>query len=616
MVRDLDMKPSSTMEQTIQTSDARTKWPAPADELAPQIYTMGRAFLASPSRLRLIALGVALCAVVGATAYGQIRLNAWNGPFYDALAHKDLAAFMYQLLVFAMIAGGLLILNVAQTWLNQTTKMKLREGLTCDLFDQWLEPNRAFRLAGSGEIGVNPDQRIHEDVRHLTELSTDLGIGLLQATLLLASFIGVLWILSNGMAIDLWGWRLSIPGYMVWCALFYASTASWLSWIVGRPLIRLNAERYAREADLRFALVRVNEHANGIAIHGGERDEKDHLHRELNRVIEVMRRLVNSATRLAWVTAGYGWFAIVAPFVVAAPGFFSGDLSLGGLMVAVGAFNQVQQALRWFIDNFSAIADWRATLLRVASFRQALVEMDSLGHKTGQIERLESSDGMLTFDNLGVASPAGCTALSEAHISIAPGEHVLIIGAPKVGKTNLFRAIAGLWPWGCGRILLPPRATMTFMSQPPYIPPGSLRAVLSFPAPADAFSRGEFVAALDRMGLSHLAPELDRIARWDSELTGDEQQNLAFARLLLHKPRWVLMDEAIDRLDDDSRRMALDIFHKELVETAVVHIGRLEAHNGFYSRVLRLTKDPEGVRLTPCAQHPSATQMAGRKAAA
>ncbi len=409
---------------------------------------MGKAFMGSPSRSALIALGVALCAVVGATAYGQIQLNAWNGPFYDSLSQKNFSSFLYQLVAFAVIAGSLLVLNVAQTWLNQTTKMKLREGLTRDLIDQWLEPNRAFRLAGSGEIGVNPDQRVHEDVRHLTELSTDLGIGLLQATLLLASFIGVLWILSRGIVVKLDGWTFSIPGYMVWCALIYASTASWLSWHVGRPLIRLNAERYAREADLRVALVRVNEHANGIAIHSGEKDEKDYLRRELDQVIAMMRRLVTAATRLAWVTAGYGWFAIVAPFVVAAPGFFSGDLSLGGLMVAVGAFNQVQQALRWFIDNFGVIADWRATLLRVASFRQALVEMDKLGHQTGQIERVEASDGKLTFENLGVASPAGCTGLSEPHISIAPGEHVLIVGAPKVGKTNLFRAIAGLWPWG------------------------------------------------------------------------------------------------------------------------------------------------------------------------
>ncbi len=610
------MKPSAIVEQAIQISEPAAKWPAPADELAPQIRIMGKAFMASSDRIPLIALGVGLCLVVGATAFGQIQLNAWNGPFYDALSHKNLAAFLYQLAVFAVIGGSLLILNVAQTWLNQTTKMKLREGLTRDLVDQWLEPNRAFRLAGAGEIGVNPDQRLHEDVRHLTELSTDLGVGLLQATLLLASFIGVLWILSRGIIINLDGWRFAIPGYMVWCALLYASTASWLSWLVGRPLIRLNAERYAREANLRVALVRVNEHANGIAIHAGEKGERDHLHSEIDQVIAMMRRLVSAATRLAWVTAGYGWFAIVAPFVVAAPGFFSGDLSLGGLMVAVGAFNQVQQALRWFIDNFSSIADWRATLLRVASFRQALAEMDRLGQRTGQIERVEASDGKLTFENLGVASPAGCTALSEPHISIAPGERVLIVGAAKVGKTNLFRAIAGLWPWGSGRILLPPRETMFFMSQPPYIPPGALRDVLSFPAPSTAFSDGELKAALERMRLSYLSPELDRVAHWETELSGDELQNLAFSRLLLHRPGWVLIDDAIGRLDENSRRIVIDIFRRELAGATLVSIGRQDAPDGFYTRILHLTKDPEGLRLTPCASAPKSARTIQEKAAA
>ena len=285
-------------------------------------------------------------------------------------------------------------------------------------------------------------------------------------------------------------------------------------------------------------------------------------------------------------------------------------------MMAVGAFIQVQQALRWFVDNFSTIADWRATLLRVASFRRALVEMDKLGHKTGQIECGAASDGNLTFDNLGIASPAGCTALSELHIVIAPGERVLIVGAAKVGKTNLFRAIAGLWPWGRGRILLPPRDTMFFMSQPPYIPPGSLRTVLSYPAPPVAFTDSELIAALDRMRLSYLSPELDRVARWDSELGGDEQQNLAFARLLLHKPGWVLIDDSIGRLDEDSRNIVLDIFRRELVGTALISISRRDVPDGFYTRILRLTKDPEGVRLVPSARPLSPARTIQQKAAA
>ena len=242
--------------------------------LTPQIKVIWDAFYTSRERAMLLWLSAGLVVVVSATAYGQIKLNAWNKPFYDALSSKDLAGFAAQLLVFVYIAGALLVLNVAQTWLNQMAKIKLREGLTRDLIAQWLKPRRAFLLAGAGEIGVNPDQRIHEDAHHLAELSTDLGVGLLQATLLLVSFIGVLWILSAGVVFEFQGRTFAIPGYMVWCALFYAGAASWASWRIGRPLIELDAERYARESDLRFALVHVNEHRDEIAAHRGELGEQ------------------------------------------------------------------------------------------------------------------------------------------------------------------------------------------------------------------------------------------------------------------------------------------------------------------------------------------------------
>jgi vitamin B12/bleomycin/antimicrobial peptide transport system ATP-binding/permease protein len=242
--------------------------------------------------------------------------------------------------------------------------------------------------------------------------------------------------------------------------------------------------------------------------------------------------------------------------------------------------------------------------------------MDKLGHKTGQIERIAASDGKLTFDNLGVASPAGCTALSESHVVIAPGERVLIVGAPEVGKTNLFRAIAGRWPWGCGRILLPARETMFFISQPPYIPPGSLRTVLFYPAPPVAFTDSELIAAVDRLGLSYFSPKLDRVARWETELSSYEQQNRAFARLLLHKPGWIVIDDSIGRLDEDSLNIALDIFRRELAGTALISIGRRHVPDGFYTRVLRLTKDPEGLRLVPCASPLSPARTTQQKAAA
>ena len=571
------------------------------EELVPQLWMMITTFLNSPGRNTLFSLGGALCAVVALTAFGQIKLNAWNKPFYDALSLKDFSGFLYQLVIFVVIAGALLALNVAQAWLREMSKLKLRDGLTHDLFDQWLVPRRAFRLAGAGEIGKNPDQRIHEDARHLVELSTDLGIGLLQSTLLLVSFITVLWTVSNNVTFSVAGVSFAVPGYMVWLALAYAGIASFGSWRVGRPLIALDAERYAREADLRFALVRVNERTEAIALYGGETDEKDYLNREFEQVLSMMRRLVSGVTRLTWVTAGYGWFAIVAPFVVAAPGYFSGNMSLGGLMMAAGAFNQVQQALRWFVDNFSTIADWRATLLRVASFRLALVEMDKLGDETGHIELVPTADDRLVFDQIGIASPAGCTRLSEKRVMISLSERVLIIGKRRGGKTSFFSAIAGVWPWGDGRILLPPTQTMMFISQQDYIPPGTLRGALAYPSQPSQFTSEDYMAALERMELAHLSPDLDRVARWERELSRDDQQKLAFARLLLHKPHWILLDEAIDYLDDDTRGLVLVVFRQELADAAIVNIGHADTRGGFFTRVLHLIQDPEGQRLAPAA---------------
>jgi putative ATP-binding cassette transporter len=576
------------------------------EALAPQLWMMIKTFWVSPQRNTLVLLAAALCAVVSLTAFAQIRLNAWNKPFYDALSLKDYREFLRQLFVFAGLAGSLLVLNVAQAWLRETSKVNLREGLTRDLFDQWLLPKRAFHVSTAGEIGENPDQRIHEDARHLVELSTDLGIGLLQATLLLASFITVLWTLSTGVTFAIDGVSFSLPGYMVWLALIYAAIASLLSWRVGRRLIALNAERYAREADLRFSLVRVNERTEAIAVYGGEADEKDYLSREFDRVLAIMRQLVSGITRLTWVTAGYGWFAIVAPFIVASPGYFIGDMSLGGLMMAVGAFNQVQQALRWFVDNFSTIADWRATLLRVASFRLALTELDKLGGETGRIEIIPTDEEKLVFEQVGVASPRGCVRLSERHVVIKPGERVLVIGRPRGGKTSFFSAIAGLWPWGEGKILLPPAKMMMFMSQQDYIPPGTLRVALAYPSQPAQFTSEEYVAVLDRMRLGHLASGLDRVARWERELTRDEQQRLPFARMLLRKPRFILLDEALDHLDEETRTLVLDIFGQELANAAIVNIGQAQTYGGFFTRILHLICEPEGQRLQPSA-HPRAT---------
>ncbi|HEX6792531.1 MAG TPA: ABC transporter ATP-binding protein/permease, partial [Casimicrobiaceae bacterium] len=432
---------------------------------------MLKAAWASPVRNTMLWLAALIFLVIVATAYGQIRLNRWNKPFYDALERRDFQEFLVQLGVFGIIAGALLVLNVFQRWLTETLKLKLREGLTLDLIDLWMLPRRAFRLASAGPIGVNPDQRMHEDARHLAELSADLGIGLLQATILLLSFVSVLWALSADFALVVGGRVVSIPGYMVWAGVLYAGSASLLSYFVGRNLIRRNAERYAREADLRFSLVRVNEHIDAISLAGGEAEEARRIKLNLAAVLSAMRGLVIGHTNLTWVTAGYGWLTTVAPILVAAPLYFSGRVSFGGLMMAAGGFLQVQSSLRWFVDNFDTIADWRATLLRVASFRRALLLSDTLHDAAGRIAYEQGSSDAMTLDNLEIASPMGCTMLDERKVEIKPGEHVLVVGDPGSGKTVLFRALAGLWPWGTGRIVLPRGATVFFMPRRPYLPP-------------------------------------------------------------------------------------------------------------------------------------------------
>ena len=575
--------------------------------LVPQVGMMLEAFWASPVRKTLLWLAGVIFLVVVATAYGQIRLNRWNEPFYDALARRDFHTFLVQLGVFGIIAGALLVLNVFQRWLAEMLKLKLREGLTRDLVDLWMFPRRAFRLASAGPIGVNPDQRMHEDARRLTELSADLGIGLLQATILLVTFVSVLWALSADFAFVIAGRAVSIPGYMVWAGILYAGSASLLSYRVGRNLIGQNAERYAREADLRFSLVRVNEHIDAISLVSGEADEARRIELNLAAVLAAMRSLVGGQTNLTWVTAGYGWLTIVAPILVAAPLYFGGSLTFGGLMMAAGAFTQVQSSLRWFVDNFSSIADWRATLLRVANFRRALLMSDALHDASGRIVFEEGPSDALMLENLEIASPAGCTMLNERKVEVKAGARVLMVGESGTGKTLLFRALAGLWPWGAGRIRRPSGAAIFFMPHRPYLPPGTLREVMAYPQNVENFESHAFTDALERMGLSRLTPTLDRVSRWDRELNGDQQQSLMLARLLIHRPRWVVLNEVLDGIDGETRARALEIFSKDLNDAAIVHIGRSSAADASFTHVVRVVKDPNIRRLV----RPKSVETAG-----
>jgi putative ATP-binding cassette transporter len=565
--------------------------------LLPQVSMMLRASWASPVRGVLLTLCISIFLVVAATAYGQVKLNSWNQPFYDALSHKNMPEFWTQLGVFGVIAGALLALNVGQRWLVETLKLKLREGLVRDLVQGWMAPGRAFRLAHAGAMGVNPDQRMHEDARHLTELSGDLGVGLLQASILLASFVSVLWGISSNFAFHAGGRSIVVPGYMVWAAVLYSGSASLLSYWVGRNLIRNNANRYAREADLRFSLVRVNEHIDSIALARAEPDEERRIDHDLSNVLKAMRLLVTGNTRLTWVTAGYGWFTLVAPILVAAPLYFQGTLTFGGLMLASGAFMQVQSSLRWFVDNFSTLADWRATLLRVANFRRAVIMSDVLHDTTGRIEFVEGKPGIVTFDDIAIASPAGGVRLKEAHVEINARERVLVIGDSGTGKTLLFRALAGLWPWGSGRVARASGESAYFMPRTQYFPPGTLREALAYPSSVGEFTSEACLDALKRLGLERLGPSLDAPGRWDLTLTEAEQHSLAFASVLLHAPRWLVIDEALEALEDEQRPKVMQLLATDLAESTILYIGRAVAHDSLFKRVLHLASDGEALTL-------------------
>jgi putative ATP-binding cassette transporter len=537
-------------------------------------------------------LTIAIVFVICATVLAQVALNAWNRPFYNAIEQRNLSEFVYQSGVFAVIAGSLLILNVAQAWLREMIKLRSREWLSRDLFAQWLEPGRAVRLAYAGEIGVNPDQRVQQDASQLTEIGTELGIGLLQSLLLLFAFLGVLWELSGAITVPIAGTSVTIPGYMVWCALLFAAAGSWLAWRVGGSLVGLDATRFQRESGLRFALVQVNQQAEDIAQHHRERSEEQRLGHELDNVLAVMRQIVGAIARVTWVTAGYGWISIIAPLIIAAPSYFGGHLSFGALMMVVGGFFQVNQSLRWFVDNFSRIAEWGATLLRVMSFREALLASENRVDGGERIAQSKDSSKKMKLEDIGVVKKDEKAVLDQREVDVVPGDRIHIVDKTRSGHNPLLAALAGLWSSGSGKVHTPADTKTMFLKRRPYFPPGSLRAALAFPAEPSAVADNDIKAALDRVELGYLFESLDRQAQWGRELTDDEQIRIGIARLLLHKPSWIFVDHVLNDLTDEHRDLIGSIFESELAKSAVISIGRGAPPDRLRLRTVHLINAP------------------------
>lgn len=554
------------------------------------------------SEERWVARGL-LAVIVGlnlALVYLNVLFNEWNNLFYNALQNHDVGAFWHQLFRFSWLAALFIAVAVYRLYLNQMLQIRWRRWLTERLLGEWLGNQTYYRLQFSQRWTDNPDQRIADDLQLFVASTLSLSLGLLSSTVTLVSFLGILWALSGPLSFALGGHQIMIPGYMVWAAVLYAVVGSWLTHVIGRPLTKLNFDQQRFEADFRFSLVRFRENAEGIALYGGEDDEHRAFAERFAHVVKNWWGIMRQQKSLTWFTSGYGQLAIIFPIVVAAPRYFAKTIQLGGLMQTASAFGQVQDALSWFINVYPSIAEWRATVTRLTSFRNAMVEAGAAA-STSALARAETAEPALAVEGVELSlpqDPAG--TLVRADLRIDQGEHVLITGPSGSGKSTLFRAFAGLWPFGRGTIRLPGRDHMLFLPQKPYLPIASLRNVVSYPSAPERFGDDEIRRVLDLCRLGQLTTELDEKQHWANRLSPGEQQRVAIARALLHRPSWLFLDEATSAMDPEMEAAMYRLLRAELPRSTVVSIGHHGTLAAYHDRHLSIGPDGAGAaRLAP-----------------
>ncbi len=559
-------------------------------------WRLARPYFGSEHRLRawgllLVVIGLTL-GLVGM----DVVLSFWNRAFYDALQEKDAASFRDLLLTwkvsdgwllpgFIWVAGAYVLVAVYLRYLTQMLQISWRGWMTERFLQTWLSDQVYYRigLTGSAAHGTdNPDQRIAEDIKAFVEMTLSLGLDLMSNVVSLVSFITILWTLSGPVQVL----GLTIPGYMVWAALLYAAFGSVLTHFVGRPLAGLRFRQQQVEADFRFAMMRLRENSEGVALYGGEADEQRGLRARFAALVgnwwDIMRRakLINA------LAAAYSQAAVIFPILVAAPRFFAGEIALGGLTQTAGAFGQVQGSMSWFVNSYADLAAWRAVVERLASFQRA---MHAAQRKAG-LTQADSPSADFTLEDATLALPGGRHLLAHADLVLHRGQSVVLTGASGSGKSTLFRAFAGIWPFATGT-LRKPAASVLFLPQRPYLPLGSLRRALTYPDDATPRPDDTLRAALAAVGLDGLADQLDVEDSWGQRLSGGEQQRLAFARALLLRPDWLFLDEATASLDPDAEAMLYTLLKRSLPATTIISIAHRPAVADFHDRKLVLRPD-------------------------
>jgi len=521
------------------------------------VWQLASPYFSSQDRWPARGLLAAIVMLNLGSVYLLVLINDWNRVFYDALQNKDQAVFWQELIQFGWLAGAFMVVAVYKQYLGQVLELRWRNWMTQHLLDRWLANQAFYRMElmrfaqPENRPPDNPDQRMAEDLNLFTSYTLSLSMGLLNAVVTLVSFVGILWNLSGAFSFDWSGEPIRIPGFMVWMALVYCLVGSVVAHYLGRALSHLNFQQQQREADFRHHLIRVREYSEAIALDRGEATERQRLGTRFAQVFDNTVALIRTQKRLTWFTSGFGQAAVVFPFMVAAPRFFSGAIQLGELMQIASAFGRVQDSLAWFVEHYNSLASWKATSDRLGQFNQQLSDSSHTNESSSAIVFENSNVSNWQATDLAIRLPDGRALTVPSQLAWQAGDRVWIRGASGSGKSTLFRALGGIWPWSQGRVQAPAdHATRTlFLPQRPYLPHGSLREALSYPAAAGTYTDAQLQQVLHDALLPDWADRLDEEGAWAQTLSGGEQQRLAMARALLKRPRWLFLDEATSALD-------------------------------------------------------------------
>lgn len=525
-------------------------------------------------------------------------VNDWNGRFFNALQDKNLEAFWAELRYFVVLAAMFIVIAVYRLWLRQMLQIRWRRWLTGIYYNEWLRNRTYYRMELASHGADNPEQRIQEDCDAFTAQTLAIGLGLISEVLTLITFTVLLWNLSGSITLPILG-GIEIPGYMMWVAILYSAAGSWLTYKIGRPLVGVNFELQRANADFRYRMVRVRENAESIALYNGEPDEIHRLDGTFGRLYAIWWQYMRYNKRLTWFTAFYGQAADVFPLVVAAPRYFAGIIPLGVLTQTANAFGRVQGALSWFVDTFASLADWKATIDRLTSFSEVMATIRAQQATQQGFDIQAGGSEALVLNGVEVALPDGRTLLRDVDLAIDRGSWVAVQGPSGSGKTTLFRVLAGIWPFGRGRITLPGEARVLFLPQRPYLPLGTLREVLSYPEKPEAHPQQALVDALTACRLAPLGAQLDESGNWTMALSIGEQQRVAFARALLYRPDWLFLDEATSALDEATEAGLYRLLRERLPDATIISIAHKPGVVRLHDHLIAVSPEGECRQLQP-----------------